>query len=446
MRGERGRRKLLGLYVLLVVVGGALALALHLPPWPEAWLTVWEFLAFLGLAVILDLMVVPLAGGGAASTSFAIYFGGLLALGTGPTIWAAAMASLWSEGLLKRRSLVKIAFNAGHSILSLLAAGLIYSWAGGTIGSLKPERMPAVALAAATLWVLETAWVAFAVALERGGAAWRRLLSALKPMLVLDAALASVGLLLALLYQGSGRLLAQQEQGHGTLFFLVAIATIPSGLLYYAYRLQGHLHQTYAQSLQTLGSLVEAKLQHLQPSHGEQVATLAAALAQALELPAAQVEQVRYAGYLHDIGKVGVPARFLNRSRDSFEGESAQVRLHPELGLQILTPVQFLRPAAEMVRAHHERWDGLGYPGRLQGASIPVGARILALADAYCGLTNGYGQAPVTPDQAMLRLRESAGSRFDPRLVEALTRLLRAQGHLSAEVASYLAYVGASLR
>ena len=120
-----------------------------------------------------------------------------------------------------------------------------------------------------------------AVTLERGGKTWPRLLASLKPMLVLDAALASVGLLLALLYQGSDRLI--EQQGKGILFFLVAIATIPSGLLYYAYRLQGYLRQTYAESLQSLGVLVEAKLQYLQPGHGEQVATLAADLAQALE-------------------------------------------------------------------------------------------------------------------------------------------------------------------
>ena len=364
-------------------------------------------------------MVVPLAGGSGASTSFAIYFGGLLAFGTGPTVWVAAMACLWSDGLLKHRSLVKTGFNAAHSVLSLLAAGAVYQALGGQVGALRPEKMPAVAAAAATVWVLETLWVVGAV-LERGGKAWPRLLASLKPMLVLDAALASVGLLLALLYQGSGALLVQQ--GKGILVFLVAIATIPSGLLYYAYRLQGYLRQTYAQSLQSLGFLVEAKLQYHQPGHGEQVATLAAALAQALELPPTSVEQIRYAGYLHDIGKVGVPARYLQRQRDCYEGESVQVRLHPELGQQILGPIHFLRPAAEMVRSHHERWDGLGYPGRLQGASIPVGARILALADAYCGLTSGYGQAPVTADQAMLRLRQSAGCRFDPQLVEVLAR------------------------
>ncbi len=438
--GTRG--KLLAVYILAVILGAACALAAHLPPWPGPLLTLWPFLAFLALAVALDLMVVPLAGGSGASTSFAIYFGGLLAFGPGPTIWVAAMACLWSEGLLKRRSLVKTAFNAGHSVLSLLAGGAAYQAAGGVAGSFQPEKMPAVAAAAATVWVLETLWVVGAVSLERGGKAWPRLLASLKPMLVLDSALASVGLLLALLYQGSGQLLAQHEKG--ILFFLVAIATIPSGLLYYAYRLQGDLRKTYAESLQSLGSLVEAKLQYHQPGHGEQVATLAAALAQTLELPISTVEQIRYAGYLHDIGKVGVPARYLQRQRDCFEGESPQVRLHPELGQQILTPVHFLRPAAEIVRSHHERWDGLGYPARRQGSSIPIGARVLALADAYCGLTNGYGQAPVTPDQAMLRLRQGAGSRFDPYLVDVLTRLLRAQGQLSAEVASYLTYVTAS--
>ena len=99
-------------------------------PGPDRYWRLWPFLAFLALAIVLDLMVVPLAGGSGASTSFAIYFGGLLAFGVGPTVWVAAMATLWSDGLLKRRGLVKTGFNASHSVLSLLAAAAVYRAAG----------------------------------------------------------------------------------------------------------------------------------------------------------------------------------------------------------------------------------------------------------------------------------------------------------------------------
>jgi len=163
---------------------------------------------------------------------------------------------------------------------------------------------------------------------------------------------------------------------------------------------------------------VEAKLADTQPGHGARVAALAVQLAQALELPPDQVEQIRYASYLHDIGKVGVPSRFLHRRRDLFSGDPQPLRLHPELGAQILTPIHFLGPAAEIVRAHHERWDGLGYPRGLRQRNIPLGARVLAIADAYVGLSHH------SPHQSLSRLRQAAGSRFDPALVDTLAEAL----------------------
>ncbi|MCJ7751789.1 MAG: HD domain-containing protein, partial [Armatimonadetes bacterium] len=173
----------------------------------------------------------------------------------------------------------------------------------------------------------------------------------------------------------------------------------------------------------TLGALLEAKVEGSQPGHGEQVARLAARLAEELELTPEQVEQIRYAGYLHDIGKVGVPSSLLNRSRDRFSGEPEAVRLHSQIGAGVLSPIRFLQPAAEMVKAHHERWDGLGYPEGLRQEEIPLGARVLALANAYVGMTHSP-HAPLTPQGAITRLRQAAGSRFDPVLIRETAYML----------------------
>jgi HD-GYP domain-containing protein (c-di-GMP phosphodiesterase class II) len=248
-----------------------------------------------------------------------------------------------------------------------------------------------------------------------------------------------VGLLLGLLYQSRWQLVGQPAgAGWEGLALLSLIALVPSGLLYWAYRLQGHLQEVYAHSLRTLGALLERKVEASQLGHGERVGALAAAMAQALELPGAQVEQIRYAGYLHDIGKVAVPASLLQRPRDQFAGEPAPLRLHPEIGAQILAPVRFLRPAAGMVRAHHERWDGLGYPDRLQGQDIPLGARVLALANAYADLCPTPSAALATlrstsrpglpPAQALSHIRPAAGSRFDPHLISVMERVARESG------------------
>jgi hypothetical protein len=341
----------------------------------------------------------------------------LLVFGDAPTASVAAVAALISEGLIRRRPLVRAGFNAGHTVLSLLAAGGLYELLGGRVGRFAlAHQLPALGAAVVCLWLCEAGWVAVAVVLERGGGSFRRLAGTLVPMLTFDGALASVGLLLALLYEMIGK-------STETTLFLIAVALIPSGLLFYAYRLRGQLQETYAQSLRTLGALMEAKLQAHGPGHGERVAALAAAMAQALELPPPEIEQIRYGGYLHDIGKVGVAAQLLNRRRDIFSGEPEQLRLHPQIGEEILSSVHFLGPAKEMVRAHHERWDGLGYPEGTQGGHIPLGARMLAVANAYVGMTQGNGSAPLPAAQALLRLRQAAGSRFDPEMVAALESL-----------------------
>ncbi len=428
-----GARGLLGWYVWGVMGAGAVALVWALRAGELAEVGVWELVLFVGLAGVLDVMVVPMAGGGGVAASFAVLFAGLLVLGPGPTAWVAALAGLWSEGVVRRRPAVRTGFNVSHSVVSLVAAGWVYGAVGGRYGRVELgqwEAGLAVVAAAVVLWVLETGWVAVAVGLERGGRMWRRVAGALVPMLTLDGALASVGLLLALLYQSRQELVGQLSW-QGSLF-LGAVVVVPCALLYYAYRLQGHLQEVYGQSLRTLGALVEAKVEGGRAGHGERVAKLAAELAERLELPPEQVRQIRYAGYLHDIGKVGVPTALLSRRGRRYRGEPEAVRLHPQVGAEILGPIRFLAPAAEMVRAHHERWDGLGYPEGMKQEQIPTGARLLALANAYVGMT--YSALPrLSPTQAIGRLRQASGSRFDPRLVVVLASVLKRSGVGEAE-------------
>ena len=420
------RRKKLGLWLYVGAVIAAAAVALN---WETSHLGtvavgLWELTLFVVLAGVLEMMVVPLADGGGAAASFAAYFAGLLVLGPGTIAWVAALVVLFTEGVLRRTRMLRAGFNAAHSVLSLVAAGWVYHELGGKVGQVwLPAGLPAVVGAALSLWALETLWVAAAMSLERGGKVVRWLRLSLAPMLALDSALASVGLLLALLYQSRAALAGTAGWQGPALLGLITL--IPSGLLYYAYRLQGHLRQVYAKSLRTLGSLVERKVEGSQPGHGERVGALAAAMAQAVELSPRQVEQIRYAGFLHDIGKVGVPASLLAKSRDHFAKESPPLRLHSQMGAQILAPIHFLMPAAQMVRAHHERWDGLGYPDGLLHEDIPLGARLLSVANAYAGMTE-----TLTPSQAVGRLRQAAGARFDPELVEVLARLLAESGEL----------------
>jgi two-component system cell cycle response regulator len=147
---------------------------------------------------------------------------------------------------------------------------------------------------------------------------------------------------------------------------------------------------------------------------------LAVATARGLELAPEEVEWVRHATELRDIGKVAVPDAILGKPGSLDADEWEFVRRHPLIGERIIEGAPALRRVGTLVRSSHERWDGAGYPDRLAGHEIPVGARIVAVADAFAAMTATRPYRPArTPDEAVAELRRCAGSQFDPAVVEA---------------------------
>jgi diguanylate cyclase (GGDEF)-like protein len=154
-------------------------------------------------------------------------------------------------------------------------------------------------------------------------------------------------------------------------------------------------------------------------THAETVA-LAAATAEALGLTADEVEQVRHASELHDVGKVAIPDAILGKPGPLTEEEWGFVRRHPIIGERIILAAPALARVAALVRASHERWDGAGYPDGLAGEAIPLGARVVAVADAYAAMTAGRPyRAARTGAEALDELRRCSGGQFDPAVVAA---------------------------
>jgi HD-GYP domain-containing protein (c-di-GMP phosphodiesterase class II) len=137
------------------------------------------------------------------------------------------------------------------------------------------------------------------------------------------------------------------------------------------------------------------------------------------------VRNVELGAVLHDIGKVRVPESILNKPGPLTDEEWEVMRTHPEVGEHILRPIQSLNAILPIVRHHHERWDGAGYPDKLSGRAIPLGARIVAVCDAYRAMTEDrpYREGRST-EEARRELHEGAGSQFDPDCVEAMIRAL----------------------
>ncbi len=174
--------------------------------------------------------------------------------------------------------------------------------------------------------------------------------------------------------------------------------------------------------LRALARAVDARA-GMRTGHAERVAALAEGLAMTLDWPAERVALLREAGLLHDVGKIGLPDAALRPPAELGPETRRIARTHPALGAQIAGEV--LAPdQAAWIRGHHERWDGAGYPDGLSGPDIPDGARLLALAEAWEGMTAGGGGAPrARPEDALAACRREAGARLAPEAVEALAAL-----------------------
>jgi diguanylate cyclase (GGDEF)-like protein len=187
-----------------------------------------------------------------------------------------------------------------------------------------------------------------------------------------------------------------------------------------------HARHNGLSAIYALASTVEAR-DPCTYGHSKKVNTYAVALAEAIGLTSDQIFRVSTAALLHDVGKIGVPDKVLNKTGKLTTEEWQAIRIHPKLGATIIGNVPDLVPCVNVVLHHHERWDGTGYPEGLAGEEIPIEARILAVADAFEAMTAVRPYRPaLCHEKAIEELREGAGSQFDPDLVEAFIRIIQA--------------------
>ncbi len=173
-------------------------------------------------------------------------------------------------------------------------------------------------------------------------------------------------------------------------------------------------------TLEALVNALEAKDAYLR-GHSARVADLSASIAAHLDCSDEEIEAIRTAGRLHDIGKIGIREEILNKQGPLSDEEYEHVKQHVLVGSQILAPLVHLRDVITYVRSHHERWDGFGYPDRLAGEAIPLGARIIGAVEIYDALTTSRPyQEKMLPEEAVQRMRALVGTAIDPGIHEAL--------------------------
>ncbi|MBF0498799.1 MAG: GAF domain-containing protein [Candidatus Riflebacteria bacterium] len=188
-------------------------------------------------------------------------------------------------------------------------------------------------------------------------------------------------------------------------------------------RLYHNLLNVYLETIRALAAAIDAKDSYTS-GHSRRVTELSVALAQAMGLHREEVDTIRHAALLHDVGKIGISERILLKPGRLTDDEFETIKSHPHIGAGILNSIEFLKNVCSIIEHHHERFDGRGYPSGLKAAEIPLGARIIMVADSFDAITSSRPyRKPLTFAEATEEIRRCGGTQFDPKVVEAFVAL-----------------------
>ncbi len=328
-------------------------------------------------------------------------------------VGAASLVSPRRQLLLAERL-----FNGAMHALCGLAAGEAYLALGGKVGIPQPDMffqktIVAFAVAAAVHVLANHTLIWGVYRLNRGRGMLRRegLESSLTLLLASDLGYACLGLVIAALWGIMG-------------WFSAVLVLVPLFVARWAMGQFAEQQRAYAATMNALCQAVETK-DYYTRGHGDRVSRGAVMIARQIRMSSDRTDAIRFAGMLHDVGKLGVPTQVLQKTGALTEDEYAAIQLHPMRGLEIVREIGFLYEALNGIMHHHERIDGRGYPMGLAGHEIPEFARVIAVADAFDSMTStrSYREAK-SIDLAIGELRRGAGSQFDPLIVEAFITAL----------------------
>ncbi len=414
------------LYVAAVLAASALVLLAFAPRHIDSPLLFVSLLLCSSVASAFKVSLPLTKSGSTMSVSYAVDFAALLLIGA-PETMLVATVSAWSQCTFRMKSrnpIYRTLFSMGSLVITVQAAGLVYTWLGGAapeeVLSLSNIPKPLVG-AATTYFVCNTALIATAIALSTKQPiprVWNENFLWSAPSYFVGAGAAAVGA--AVIDRGG--------------YWMALLAAAPLYLTYRTYKVylgrvqdqQRHVQQVSDLHLATIEALalaIDAKDQTAQ-SHIRRVQVYAAGIAKSLGMADNEIQGVKTAALLHDIGKLAVPEHILSKPGPLTQEEFQKIRIHPQVGAEIISGVPFPYPVAPLILCHHERWDGKGYPTGLKGDEIPLGARILAVVDYFDALMSErpYHKA-MSFDAAIGLLRQESGKALDPRVVDGFIEL-----------------------
>ena len=428
-------------YVFLTAALGSWALGAALIHWRSD--TLLRFWCYLAIAMFASTLKVRLPGiESTMSVHFLFILLGILELSPAETMvlacGAALLQSVWHTK--KKPEMLKVVFNVGMTANAVWVTYKAYWFAAGVLHN----RMPLLLLVVGTSYfVMNTGPVSIAIALSQRSSirsTWSLTYFWSFPYYLAGAAI--VGLVD----------LCNRYAGWETALLVVPVMYWIFRTYYiYLSRLEeekkraeiealhaeaekNHVQQVCALHMRTIEGLalaIEAK-DHTTHSHLQRVRTYAVEIAKDLGLSNDELDALRAAALLHDIGKLGVPDHIINKPGRLSPEEFEKVKTHTIVGAEIIEKVAFPYPVAPIVRSHHEKWNGEGYPDGLKAEEIPIGARILAVVDCLDALASDRQYRKALPlGEAMAEVAREAGVSFDPRVVDVLKRRYLEFEHLT---------------
>ena len=396
-------------YYTLFVIAGFMCLA-----WFSGNLPVgqWrDIILFIALIIIADSVQISLPRGGASIyASSPIDLAGIVLFGPAVMAVAEAISTLVTEGIFQRRPIIKVLFNIPLLVMTVGLSGLVYESFGSLTNTDSPLFLVPLFAAGMVYYLFNTWSVSVIIALR----------SSKNPIHVWKQnymwnffhilAFLPIGAVVALLYKNSG-------------VWTIALFIIPLFLARYSFQLYLDMRETHINTVAALTSAIDAS-DPFTHGHSYRVSKYAMKIARELGMSSKDLETLEYASLLHDIGKIAIQNDVLLKVGPLTDEEWASLRSHPDIGADIVEQLKFLKVAVNVIRCHHERPDGTGYPNGLKEDEIPMLAHILNVVDAFDAMTSDRPYRKCLPIERVLdELRRYRGTQFHTKVTDILLEM-----------------------
>ncbi len=376
------------------------------------------FLFFLALSIATESLAVETPNERGLSVGFAVGLTLILVLGIPQACWISSMGIMFrfvSKGNEYHHTfntpLYKTLFNGANIMLSTGLAGICYEALGGVPGHLEIINIIPIVFSLTVYLMVNNIIMTILMSILTGEKALKLLQSNVLWVIRDNFAIAPLGIIMAIAYTNYGII--------GVLLFFG-----PLLLARYSFKMYVDMKKIYVDTVRALCQAVEEKDPYTQ-GHSMRVCDLSCKLAQRLGLSDKRIENLKIAAMLHDVGKIGIDEKILNKPDVLTKEEYSKIKEHPAIGARIIQEVSFLKSAADIISSHHERFDGKGYPKGISDREISVEAGILCIVDVFDALTSDrpYRKA-MSLEESLNIIKKDTGVFFNPHIAREFINMI----------------------